>query len=559
MTLFQRLALFCLLAIFAIYPSITRAYYVKRVDVKSTDGFSISPSKLDFKIKPGEQTVKQIQLTNESKSNLIFDISTEDVLGSVNPEEGMKFLGDKAGGDFSLKNWLTPETKVFVLEPNQQITFNVAINAPENALIGGHYAALLVSAKVAGASADLQTFSRLASIFLVTVGSDSLNSGTPGDLARIKSIELLRRNKQLLPSLKVTFENNNKIHISPNGKLSVYNMFGKKVAEKEIDNWYFLPESLREKEISIPDRFYFGRHKAVVDFFWQNPLTGLERKDSKSIVFWVMPPSTIALAIFAAAVLIVLMGWRRRKGTYYSLLAFWLIVGLLLPSAMMAMKSSNYQIVEDTIVVGGIEASSSTNYKLADTVGDIGGNASSSSYALKGGYRTPVTFSSLSISTPSSVTMTSCAQTVACTPSTSVNWTVTTNNTTGYTLSINAATTPALKAGSNSFADFSPSGTTGLWSVGASASAFGFAVGSAGQTDLVSVFKDDGSSCGSGSNVGSCYRGFNGTTPIQIISRSTAAASGNTTTVKFKAQIGSNYAQPVGNYSAAITATAAAL
>ncbi len=155
--------------------------------------------------------------------------------------------------------------------------------------------------------------------------------------------------------------------------------------------------------------------------------------------------------------------------------------------------------------------------------------------------------------------MTSCSQSTACTSDSTVSWTVTTDNSSGYTLALSASTAPALKSGGNSFSDFSPSGTTGFWSVGATASVFGFAVGSSGQTDIVSAFKDDSSACSAGSSVGSCYRGFNGTNSIQIVSRSSAASSGNATTVKLRAQVGSSYVQPIGTYSTAVTAMAAAL
>jgi hypothetical protein len=264
------------------------------------------------------------------------------------------------------------------------------------------------------------------------------------------------------------------------------------------------------------------------------------------------------ILFFILTILIVLSVCYSRKKFFYGWLVSLLIGIYIFSPITWAMQSTNYQITEDSVTVGGIESSSSTSYSLKDTIDGVGGNASSSSYGLRGGYRSTA-FSSISISTPSNVTLSSCAQAVACSSDGTVNWTVTTDNVSGYALSISASTAPALKSGSNSFTDFTPSGTTGFWSVGASASAFGFAVGSSGQTDIVSAFKDDGASCGSGSGVGSCYRGFSGSTAIPIVSRNSSMSSGNTTTLKLKAQIGSNYVQPVGTYTATITATAIAL
>lgn len=223
------------------------------------------------------------------------------------------------------------------------------------------------------------------------------------------------------------------------------------------------------------------------------------------------------------------------------------------------MQSSNYKIIQDTVSVSGTERSVSSNYKLSDTAGEEAiGVGQSSNYKAHAGYRFLSDFV-VSISTPTDVNMGSLSQSDKGTAGGSISWTVTTDNPSGYSLAVSASTKPALKLGNGFFADYSPGGVTGIWSVDVADSEFGFSVGASGETDIANVFKNNGSSCGAGSDLGNCYQGFNGTNTIQIVSRDSAALSGNTTTVNLKLEIGHDKIQDIGAYSATITATATAL
>jgi len=61
---------------------------------------------------------------------------------------------------------------------------------------------------------------------------------------------------------------------------------------------------------------------------------------------------------------------------------------LLFPFGALAMTSTNFQILWDSVNSGGEDTSSSTNFRLRDTVGEHGtGIGSSSNYQLSAGYR----------------------------------------------------------------------------------------------------------------------------------------------------------------------------
>jgi hypothetical protein len=146
----------------------------------------------------------------------------------------------------------------------------------------------------------------------------------------------------------------------------------------------------------------------------------------------------------------------------------------------------------------------------------------------------------ISITHPSDVSM----GTITGTGSVSGNttWTVTTNSSTGWKLEVETDQVNTMHSGSDVFTDYTESsdGTPETWSVLGTASEFGFgATGSFIETKF-----------GAGK-----YMGFNSTTKEQV-SHSAAETAGDDTTVIFKAEVGSSKAQPSGNYSAIVTATA---
>jgi len=126
----------------------------------------------------------------------------------------------------------------------------------------------------------------------------------------------------------------------------------------------------------------------------------------------------------------------------------------------------------------------------------------------------------------------------------SVSWSVTTNHPAGWKLEIEAATTPALKSATDSFADYTEavSGVPETWSVDPDDSEFGF---SAGGTYAESSYSN-----------GTKFQGFEGSTKKQVAHKNGPSASGDTTTVYFKAEVGASHEQDAGDYTATITATA---
>lgn len=126
-----------------------------------------------------------------------------------------------------------------------------------------------------------------------------------------------------------------------------------------------------------------------------------------------------------------------------------------------------------------------------------------------------------------------------------VTWTVATDAVLGYSLTVQASGAPAMTQNSYNIPDY-PATTPETWSVASTSAAFGFST--QGPSTPTATWGTPASGAGK-------YRGFSGTSPIEIANRVLPTA-GENTTVYFRAEVGSSRFQVSGTYTATITATA---
>jgi hypothetical protein len=140
-------------------------------------------------------------------------------------------------------------------------------------------------------------------------------------------------------------------------------------------------------------------------------------------------------------------------------------------------------------------------------------------------------------------------------------WNVKTNSPAGYILTLQTNVINALQGNNTAAFTDCPTTTPSLWSAVCASSSnyiFGFSVYG---TDVSTATWGVGSDCGSGGNPSSAlrYRGFTGTTSIQVASRSQETiASGIDTKMCLAAAQGVDKLAPDGTYQAVIVGTATA-
>ncbi|RLC39839.1 MAG: hypothetical protein DRH33_01775 [Candidatus Nealsonbacteria bacterium] len=230
------------------------------------------------------------------------------------------------------------------------------------------------------------------------------------------------------------------------------------------------------------------------------------------------------------------------------------------------MESGSYRIQESSVNVGGLTEQTSTNYKMRESIGEVAtGISTSSSYKLFAGFQQmQEIYLSVALSTTSLQMSPDIPGITGGSSTATLTATTTTDSPSGYSIYISASTSPAMKCQSggcnvatDNFADYTPStpGTPDFnWEVAPNAAEFGFTPEG---SHIVQKFKDDSSSCNTGSNdtTDACW--YNFSTSNEIIAQSYSAnhPSGTPTTIKFQAESGPQNNQTSGNYGAVITIT----
>ena len=229
------------------------------------------------------------------------------------------------------------------------------------------------------------------------------------------------------------------------------------------------------------------------------------------------------------------------------------------------MSSENYIIESDDFSISGGDWSS-VNYIFRDTMGEVStGRSDSTSYKLRAGYQEMLEVY-IAVSSPEDISLTpSIPGMTGGTGDGSVTWRVIIDGLAGFDMKIKASTIPAMKLDAGYyFSDYSPS-SEGIpdynWSVDSNQAEFGFTVEPATAADTVQLFLDNNSNtCNQsegGNNANTCWLGFNGTSYINAINRTTRTdVDGEDEVFKFRAQSNAKFLKE-GQYVATITTVVA--
>ncbi len=249
------------------------------------------------------------------------------------------------------------------------------------------------------------------------------------------------------------------------------------------------------------------------------------------------------------------------KSSRLALLMLVIILSFVFSHNILAdfMQSSTYKIQSDSLNLGGADGASPA-YKLNDTLGELGtGDSNSSTYYMHAGYW-QMGESYIAISTPSDLVMTSMAGLSGGSSEGTMAWTVTTDNTAGYNMTIASSTTPALKSATDSLSDYVPAGANPDYNFInlANNSTFGF---SPEGTEAIALYKDNGATCNTGAleTTGKCWDGLSTTPKVIAGSTTSNMPAGGNVTVRFRAETGANHIQTSGAYNVTIVATATTL
>jgi hypothetical protein len=513
----------------------------------SAQAFLIKPSKLEFQVDPGKEQIKEVEIVNQSNSSLL--IKTEKINFINSNDFTQPILLTKENSSFSILPFVQTFPETFTLVPNEKKSIKIKISLPSEIKERGYYGALLFSVMPSSENnenSNNKVIGRLGTLLFLKAGRNFFENGF------LENFSLGKKFFTNPPFVfSFTFHNLGDTHLIPYGLLEIFNWEGKKVKEIDVDPYFVLPNSLRERKIILKESLPFGYYRALLSLNrgYKNLI------DQKIVSFWVIPPSIVLILFLILFIFIVFLKKIKKFFSFAFVLFFPLFI------LAFEMQSPNYKILESSLNVGGQDWQTSSQYILRENIGEIAvGQISSAAYKILLGYRAmPQAYLSLILST-TSVPLLPPFTLGQNTAQGEFEAKVITDNSTGYSLFVAASSTPALCSFNSCFSDYTPQ-NSGIpdfnWQVDENQAEFGFTVEG---EDIVQKFKDNSNQCNTGTQdtPDRCWLGFSSDNQLVSYSSFPNQPNGKTTTFKLKAEIGTQKIMPPGTYQATLYLTAIA-
>jgi len=266
-------------------------------------GLSVSPQIFELDVFPGETFDKKINVRNLSEVALPVAVRTTDFTAEEDTGE-MEFDEMSQDPSIASRKWIKIENPNFILEADETERVNFKIEVPENAEPGGHYSVMLFEPQLPSfyfKPGQPRTIPVVGVLFLFSVKTFALELEAEEKLEvvefslpkeeRILVLENIfskmtagvAQTAEFIISEKspskfiLRIKNNDIYHIKPYGKISIYNIFGKKVGETEVLQKTILPGKTRafpvEFSPEIPEKLKW-LPSSISDFLLQNFFVG---------------------------------------------------------------------------------------------------------------------------------------------------------------------------------------------------------------------------------------------------------------------------------------------
>lgn len=274
-------SVFCLFLMAAASAALPRA-------AAAEHGFELRPAKIEAALAAGEETGRELLVTNHTAAAARLSVSLEDF----------------AAGPYSLLPYLTLTRRSAYLAPGESAGVPFLVSLPEGLTTAGLYGAVIVSfvaADPADGSGTVSAVSRLGALVFVRV--NGAPAETSGELTGFGLLgqRFVRRGEPI--TFHIDYANRGNIYLNPYGVLTVAGRFREATFSQEIDPWFVLPASsrLREMTLTAPLAAGFYRARLALNRGYDDII------DEASVTFIVWSWLTIGLGILAVLFLFMLV------------------------------------------------------------------------------------------------------------------------------------------------------------------------------------------------------------------------------------------------------------
>jgi len=280
----------------------------------ASSSLSVSPPTSELDATPGQVITQKIGLDNIADTPQTVAVQVQNF--AAQGEQGQAELTQEEG-PYALSQWITVTPARATLPAHGHQDFQARITVPPNAPPGGHFGALVFAPQTTTTNngASLSVVAQVTSLVLLRVPGNATEKASVAafDVCRpSKGKELCDRSQgfvqkgPLTMSLRVKNEGN--VQVKPQGTITVYNVFGSKVATIPVEARNVLPDSVRRFDLRWKHGTLFGRYKIKADLTYgtSNQTIHVEK------AVWAAPVKTVLLVVVAVVVLFLIV-WLPRK------------------------------------------------------------------------------------------------------------------------------------------------------------------------------------------------------------------------------------------------------
>ena len=313
----------------------------------------IYPQKLDVVLLPGDSFEGQIKITNYSQMALPISLKISP-FGAKEGSGEMEF--EKIEPD-SPVFWFSFEKKSTILKPRETERIKFKINVPPQTKPGGYYVfiyfepvlpsfyftgegpkiipmvglpVLISTAPIliepwSGKEIEIINFSiskkervKLLENSFRFVLNQIKNSLAFVGIALAKETPEILITKSLPSSFFLTVKNNDIYHLKPEGKIFLYDLFGREIGKGSLKGQTILPGKSREFEIFLTEKnsslgkiltlFFAGKVKVKLELKAESPVRGTNfLKSTPSLTFFSLSSLLFSLSFFTILLIIFLI------------------------------------------------------------------------------------------------------------------------------------------------------------------------------------------------------------------------------------------------------------
>ncbi|HDQ22716.1 MAG TPA: hypothetical protein ENN28_01950 [Candidatus Uhrbacteria bacterium] len=281
----------------------------------TADAITISPPIIELEAAKGDIIQQSLKVRNEENRAVTYYLSAERFIATG--ETGApEFIGEDVG----LATWIKFPYKSISIPAGETIELPFAIEVPNYASPGGHYAVVFLSTvppETTKETSQVAIAAKIGSLILVKIA---------GDIKESAAISEFKTVSDTYASLPIDFyarvENNGNTHIKPRGTILIKNMWGSVAGSVAVNEQggNVLPDQIRKFEASWvknpnsvgattfwgkyrqqKENYAFGRYKADLTLNYGTAGKVL----TASTNFWVIPWHVIIVNLF---ILIIIAG-----------------------------------------------------------------------------------------------------------------------------------------------------------------------------------------------------------------------------------------------------------